>query len=83
MNDERRKHGAVDEPSSEQQIRESDDHTLIVRKNWRPTTSGTGSYGRLAGRLAGWLADEILLNSEIFKTVYRMKYYTFCKVTQR
>ena len=55
MNDERREYGAVDEPSSEQQIRESDDHTLIVRKNWSPSTSGTGSYGRLAGRQAGRL----------------------------
>ena len=31
MNDEMREHGVVDE--SEQQIRESDNHTLIVRKN--------------------------------------------------
>ena len=30
MNDERREHGAVDEFSLEQQIRESNDHTLIV-----------------------------------------------------
>ena len=33
MNDERREHSAVGESSSEQQIRESDDHTLIVGKN--------------------------------------------------
>ena len=43
MNDERREHGTMDE-SLEQQICESDDHTLIVRKNWSPSTSRTGSY---------------------------------------
>ena len=42
MNDERREHGAVDESSLKQQICETDDHTLIVRKNWSPSTSGTG-----------------------------------------
>ena len=46
MNDERREHGAVDESFLEQQIHESDDHIyiLILRKNWRASTSGTGSY---------------------------------------
>ena len=33
IRDERKDHGAVDEVSSEQQIRESADYTMIVRKN--------------------------------------------------
>ena len=47
---ESKEHGAVDESSSEQQIRESADYTLIVRKNWTPMPSVTGSYGSEAGR---------------------------------
>ena len=47
---ERTNHGAVDESSSEQQIRESADYTVIMAENWNPSTSGTGSYGRQAGR---------------------------------
>ena len=50
---ERTNHGTVDESSSEQQIRESDDYTVIMAENWNPSTSGTGSYGRQAGRPAG------------------------------
>ena len=50
MRDEREYHGAVDEYSSEQQIRESANYTLSVRKNWSPRPSATGSYGRQAGR---------------------------------
>ena len=46
-------HSAVGESSSEQQICESADYTCIVRKNWSPSHSGTGSYGRQAGRLLG------------------------------
>ena len=60
MNDERREHSAVDEPSSEQQIRESDNHTLIVRKNLNPSTSGTRSY----------VSHENLVVLEIFKIQY-------------
>ena len=42
-------HGALDESFSEQQIRESADHTMIVRK--------TGALGVvLPGLMAGWLA---------------------------
>jgi len=41
----------------------------------------------MAGRLAGWLAgkpaDKIVLNLEIFKIIYWMKYSTFCYVYQR
>jgi len=40
--------------------------------------------GLTAGCLAGWLAgcpaDEIVLNLEIFKIVYQMKYLSFCFV---
>ena len=51
--DEKMEHSAVGESSSEQQIRESADYTCIVRKNWSPSHSGTGSYGRQAGRPLG------------------------------
>ena len=43
----------MDEPSSEQQIRESADYTLIVRKNWSPRPSATGSYRREGEREGG------------------------------
>jgi len=33
--------------------------------------------GLTAGWQAGWLADEIVLNLEIFKIIYQMKYSTF------
>ena len=36
----------MDESSSEQQVRESAGYTLIVRKNWSPRPSATGSYRR-------------------------------------
>ena len=41
IRDERKDHGTVDESSSEQQIRESGDYTLIVRKIWSSTPSAT------------------------------------------
>ena len=47
--DERKNHGALDESSSEQQVRESADYTLIVRKNWSSRPSATGSYRREGG----------------------------------
>ena len=52
IRDERKDHGAVDE-FSEQQICESTDYTLIVRKNWSPRPSATGSYSRQASSPAG------------------------------
>ena len=61
--DENIGHGAVDESSLEQQIRESANYTLIVRKNWSPRPSVTGSYGRQEGRPSG----EIIIALEIFK----------------
>ena len=33
--------------------------------------------GLTAGRQAGWLADEIQVNFEIFKIGYRLKYLSF------
>ena len=57
--DERKDHGAVDESSSEQQIRELADYTLIVRNNWSTRPSATGSHGRQR--------DKIILALEIFK----------------
>ena len=33
--------------------------------------------GLTAGRQAGWLADEIQVNFEIFKIGYRLKYSSF------
>ena len=44
-------HGAVDIIKSEQQICKSAAITLVVRNFWSRTSSATGSYGRLAGRL--------------------------------
>ena len=73
IRDERKDHGAVDESSSEQQIRESTDYTLIVRKNWSPRPSATRSYGRLAG----WLWDKLRIKFNIFKILYRLKYTIF------
>ena len=52
-----------------------------MRKNWASTPSASGSYGRLpgrqAGRQAGWLADEIWLDFEILKILYRLNYLDF------
>ena len=60
IRDERKDHGAVDESSSEQQICESPDYTLIVRK--------TESLGLvLLGLMAGRQADKIILALKIFK----------------
>ena len=36
--------------------------------------------GLTAGRLAGWLADEIQVIFEILKLSYRLKYSSFCFV---
>ena len=48
-----------------------------MRKNWASTPSTSGSYGRHAGRQAGWLADEIQLDFEILKILYRLNYLDF------
>ena len=44
-----------------------------MRKNWASTPSASGSYGRQAGRLA----DEIRLDFEILKILYRLNYSDF------
>jgi len=36
----------------------------------------------LPGLMAGWQADEIVLNLEICKIIYQMKYLTFCCFTK-
>ena len=59
-------HGAVGRLLSEQQFRISDGITFIVLNFWSLTPIATRSYGRLAGRQAGWLADEIQVIFEIF-----------------
>ena len=51
---ERTHHGAVDKSWSELQIRGSASIFCIVRKNWAHTPTASGSYGRMAGWLAGW-----------------------------
>ena len=42
--------GAVAESSSDREIRKSDAIVHNLWKIWRPEPSGTGSYGRQAGR---------------------------------
>ena len=52
MKDKRKDHGALDKRSSDQRFCKSDAITVIVGKNWSPSHSGTGSYGRPAVRQA-------------------------------
>jgi len=75
--DKRKDHGTVDEPSSEQQFCKLDAITFLVGKNWSHIALV------LPGLMAGWLVDEIVLNLEIFKIIYWMKYLSFCYVKQR
>ena len=72
MKDKSNRHGTVDKSSSEQHFRKSVAITIIVWNFWSRTPSATRSYGRLAG----WLADEIQVNFEIFKIGCRSKYST-------
>jgi len=64
--------------------RKLDAITFLWWKIWSHSTSATGSYGRLAGWQAGRQAlrqsDEIVLDLEIFKIIYRMKHSSFCYV---
>ena len=63
MKHERNHHNTVDKSFSEQQIHIVDANYILCEKNWTRTRSGTGSYGRqagrqMAGRQAGkWQAD--------------------------
>ena len=65
--DERKDHGALDESSSEQQVCESADYTLIVRKNWSPRPSATGSYRREGGSETKYGLILKVLRFELFK----------------
>ena len=58
MKDKRNHHGAVGKSSSQQHFRKSASITFIVRNFWSPTPSATRSYGRQAGKQAGWLAGR-------------------------
>ena len=60
--------------SSEQHFHKSNTITFIMGNFWSPTPSATGAYGRLAGWLAGWQADEIQVNFEIFKKAEILKF---------
>ena len=53
MKDEGNYHGAVDKSFSEQQICIVDANYILCEKKWTRTCSGTGSYGRQAGRQVG------------------------------
>ena len=78
MKDEENHQGAVDKSFSEQRIRIVDANYILCEKNWTRTRSGTGSYGRQAGR---WqVADEIQVNLEIFNNHCTSKDSTFCFV---
>ena len=77
MKDERNHHGAVDKYFSEQRICIVDDNYILCEKDWTCTHSGTGSYGRQAGRQ---VADEIQVNLEFFKNHCTSKDLTFCFV---
>ena len=77
MKDEENHQGAVDKSFSEQRIRIVDANYILCEKNWTGTRSGTGSYGRQAGRQ---VADEIQVNLEIFNNHCTSKDSTFCFV---
>ena len=79
MKGERNHHGAVDKSFSEQQIHNIDANYILCEKNWTLTQSGTGSYGRQAGR---WQSDEIQVNLEIFKNHCTSKDLTFASFNQ-
>ena len=71
--------GTVDKSFSEQQIRIVDANYILCEKNWTCTHSGTGSYGRQAGRQ---VADEIQLNLAIFENHYTRKIRLFASFNQ-
>ena len=77
MKDEGNHQDAVDKSFSEQRIRIVDANYILCEKNWTRTRSGTGSYGRQAGRQ---VADEIQVNLEIFNNHCTSKDSTFCFV---
>ena len=70
MNDQRTSYGAKDKRSSVQRIRIYTAIAYLVRKNWASTPSASGSYGRLAGRLA----DKRWMYFKILKILYGLNY---------
>ena len=75
MEDERNHHDTVDKSFSEQQIRVVDANYILCEKNWTPTHSRTGSYGRQ-------VADEIKVNLEILKIAVHRKIRLFASFNQ-
>ena len=69
MDDQRTSYGAKGKHSSVQRICILTAIAYLVRKNWASTPSASGSYGRLA--------DEIRLDIEILKILYRLNYLDF------
>jgi len=76
MKVKRKDHGAVDEPSSEYQFCKLDTINFLV---WKICATATGFYGRLAGRLAGCPADEIVLSLEILKLYTGWNIWVFAR----
>ena len=66
----RKLHGALEEPSADQEIHKSNSTIHYLCKICRPAPSGTGSYGRQSIHPA----DEIWVRLEILKACYRLKY---------
>ena len=76
MKDERNHQGAADKSFSER-IRIVDANYILCKKNWTRTRSGTGSYGRQAGR---WQTKYSEL--EIFKIIVHRKIRLFASFNQ-
>ena len=77
MKDKSNRHGAVGKSSSEEYFRKCATITLLCEISGALYLAQPGLMG---GRLAGWLADEIQVNFEIFKVGCRSKYSTCCFV---
>ena len=75
--DERKDHGALDESSSEQQLCELADYTLIVTKNWSTRPRATGSYRRKGRREGGSERDKIWVDFKSFKILENLNYSKF------
>ena len=52
-------------------------YSTLWEKKWARAPTASGSYGRLAGWLAGWQADEMLVDFKIFKILYKLNYSDF------
>ena len=67
----------MDKSYLEQQLCVSEPIFCIVRKNWPYPPTASGSYGREAGREGGRPADEIRVDFEILKLIYKLYYLEF------